>query len=125
MMEQPKASLASGPLVKSSCALPNFVQADASLADVPSAAKSTTPPLIAWANSVFAGAENATSEDVSLLLQEAADASRSEFDQVSAITWADGYEFPSQFIESDSACLRAHQLDFVSMVRRRFDDTIS
>ena len=79
----------------------------------------TTPPLIAWANSVFAGAETATSEDVSVLLQEAAVAAKSEFDEGSANTWAGGYKFPSLYIESDSACLRAHQLDFVSMLRRR------
>ena len=117
MKNRSKVPRANAPSKKSSSAL--LVQANASLADASSVAKPTTQPLIAWANSVFAGAETATSEDVSLLLQEAADASRNEFDEVSAITWAGGYEFPSQFIESDGARLRAHQLDFVSMVRRR------
>ena len=33
--------------------------------------------------------------------------------------WARGYAFPPQYLASDLACLRAAQLDFVSMVRRQ------
>ena len=41
------------------------------------------------------------------------------FDEESARIWADGYEFPSEYLRSDAGCLQAAHLDFVSMVRRR------
>ena len=77
------------------------------------------PSPIKWANEVFAGEEKATPDDVASLIQEAADAARSDFNEDSAVAWANGYSFPHHYIASDSACLRAAQLDFVSMVRRR------
>ena len=66
-----------------------------------------------------AGAAGASAADVAALLQEAAEAARSDYDEESALTWVMGYTFPAQFLESNRACLRAPQLDFVSMVRRR------
>ena len=77
------------------------------------------PSPIVWANEVFAGKERATLGEVSSLIQEASNAARNDYDESSAVAWANGYCFPPQFIESDKACLRAAQLDFVSMVRRR------
>ncbi len=77
------------------------------------------PSPIMWANEVFAGEEKATLEDVASLIQEGADAARNDFNEDSAVAWANGYSFPPHYIASDSACLRAAQLDFVSMVRRR------
>ena len=76
-------------------------------------------PLIGWANVVFTGNENASSSTVSALLNEASEAVRNDYDKESARKWADGYKFPPEYLRSDAACLRAAQLDFVSMVRRR------
>ena len=73
----------------------------------------TTYPM-SWANIVFAGSEAASRTDVASLLQEAAASARNDFDEESAIKWANGYTFPDRYIESDRACLRAAQLDFVS-----------
>ena len=36
-----------------------------------------------------------------------------------AITWAEGYEFPQELVDSNVRCLRAAGLDFTSMVRQR------
>ena len=74
---------------------------------------------MAWANAVFTGSEEASRTDVASLLEEAAASARNDFDEESALTWAKGYKFPTHYIESDRACLRAAQLDFVSMIRRR------
>ena len=68
---------------------------------------------------MFAGAGGASAAEVAALLQEAAEAARSDYDEESALIWAQGYTFPTQFLESDRARLRAAQLDIVSMVRRR------
>ena len=57
--------------------------------------------------------------DLRDLIHEAADAARNDFDASSALTWAQGYEFPQEYVVSDVACLRAAQLDFEAMVRRR------
>ena len=57
--------------------------------------------------------------DLQDLIHEAADAARNDFDASSALTWAQGYEFPQEYVVSDVACLRAAQLDFEAMVRRR------
>ena len=76
-------------------------------------------PSMAWANDIFSGSEAASPTDVLALLQEAAEAARNDFDEDSALQWAQGYSFPAQYLESDRACLRAAQLDFVAMVRRR------
>ena len=74
---------------------------------------------VAWANEIFAGAGTASHADVTAIMQEAAEAARSDFDKSSALAWAQGYVFPPRYLASDLACLRAAQLDFVSMVRRR------
>jgi hypothetical protein len=73
----------------------------------------------AWANDIFAASDVASSADVTALLQEAAEAARNDYDESSALEWANGYQFPPHYMLSDRACLRAAQLDFVSMVRRR------
>ena len=64
--------------------------------------------------------ENGTgAADLRLLLNEAAEAARNDLDEASANAWAGGYVFPQEYVESDTRCLRAAQLDFVTMVRRR------
>ena len=57
--------------------------------------------------------------DLRELLQEAAEAAKDEHGTASAIAWAGGYTFPPEYMASDIRCLRAAQLDFQVMVRRR------
>jgi hypothetical protein len=49
------------------------------------------------------------------------EAARQEYDAASAVEWAEGYTFPSEYTDSDVRCLRAAQLDFPVMVRRRLN----
>ena len=60
-----------------------------------------------------------TEAELRELLKEAADAARDDHGTASAIAWAGGYVFPPEYMESDVRCLRAAQLDFKAMVRRR------
>ena len=65
--------------------------------------------------------ESPTSEaELTELIAEAADAARNDYGIEAANEWAQGYKFPVEFVESDVRCLRAAQLDFEKMVRRRF-----
>jgi hypothetical protein len=77
------------------------------------------PTIIAWAKNCFAGGLKARPGDLSTLIQEASDAARNDFNEESAIAWAEDYTFPPEMLISDAALLRAHQLDFKAMVRRR------
>ena len=74
---------------------------------------------MSWALSIFSTTNTATNEQLARLLQEAETNAQSIYDEESARTWANGYKFPSAYIESDEKCLRAAQLCFVTMVRRR------
>lgn len=53
-------------------------------------------------------------------LNKAAEAARNDVNEESAIAWAQEYVFPSEYLASDLGCLCAAQLDFVAMVRRRY-----
>ena len=57
--------------------------------------------------------------DLRELIEEAADAARNDLNEQSAVEWAEGYEIPTAFVESDTALLRASALDFKRMVERR------
>ena len=70
-----------------------------------------------WAEACFP-VESKTTE-VNKLLEKAAEAAREDYDAASAVAWADGYKFPSEYLDSDVRCLRAAQLDFPQMVRRQ------
>ena len=72
-----------------------------------------------WAEACFPAESKTTESEVRNVLEEAAEAAREDYDTASAIEWAGGYRFPQEFIESDIRCLRAAQLDFPRMVRRR------
>ena len=100
-----------------SCILPTDLGPSAHRIPGPTNSSLTHP--ITSAGDVFTGSDVAAVADVTALLQEAADAARSDFDESSALGLAKGYTFPPHYLRSDRACLRAAQLDFVSMVRRR------
>ena len=72
-----------------------------------------------WAEACFPVESRTTESEVRNLLEEAAEAAREDYDAASAVAWADGYEFPPEYLDSDIRCLRAAQLDFPRMVRRR------
>ena len=75
--------------------------------------------VIAWVKKVFSEGDIATATQLAALIKEASDANRNEFDEESARNWAEGYTFPQRYLDSDKECLRAAQLNFISMVRRR------
>jgi hypothetical protein len=72
-----------------------------------------------WAEACFPVESKTTEAEVRKVLEEAAEAAREDHDAASAIAWAEGYEFPPEYLASDIRCLRAAQLDFPGMVRRR------
>ena len=77
------------------------------------------PMINKWVAACFPEGSQSSEKYLRELVKEAADAARDDYDAKSAVKWAEGYEFPARFIESDVACLRAAQLDFETMVRRR------
>ena len=86
---------------------------------LPSLADDDSPVVSEWATACFAEGPGATVQEVSIVVAEAKEAARNDFDANSANEWAQGYVFPSQYVESDARCLQAAQLDFTTMVRRR------
>lgn len=68
---------------------------------------------------MFSDTEGTSPDAVVGLIQEAADSVRSDFNEESAVQWAQEYAFPPEYLASDFGHLRAAQLDFVSKVRRR------
>ena len=77
------------------------------------------PTINKWVAACFPQGSQSSEDDLRELIKEAAEAARDDYDAQSAVTWAEGYEFPARYIQSDVACLRAAQLDFETMVRRR------
>lgn len=72
-----------------------------------------------WLSGCFSIDREISVGDLNTLIVEAEEANRDDFDAKSANTWAAGYKFPENLIDSDVRCLRAAQLDFTAMVRRR------
>ena len=89
---------------------------EASTGVVPSGA---APVISAWIAACFPGGVPASETGIEELIAEAAEAARNDFGVEAAIEWADGYEFPAEYVESDVRCLQAAQLDFHRMVSRR------
>ena len=81
--------------------------------------RNIAPVINKWAAACFPQGSQSSEEDLQELVQEAADAARDDYDAKSAVVWAEGYEFPARYLQSDVACLKAAQLDFETMVRRR------
>ena len=66
-----------------------------------------TPTIGRWVGACFPGGTTASEEQIRGLVQEAADAARSDYGVESALTWADRYVFPPRAAESDTEYLRA------------------
>ena len=77
------------------------------------------PTIGRWAEACFPVESQASEKDLRELLEEAAEAARDDYGAESAVAWAEGYTFPSEYMASDIRCLRAAQLDFEVMIRRR------
>lgn len=79
------------------------------------------PTIGKWVTACFPGGTATSDELIKELVQEAADAARSDYGVESAIAWADGYTFPPGFVERDTACLRAADFNFEAMVKERLE----
>ena len=79
----------------------------------------TAPMIDAWIRACFPGGSPTSKAGIEELIAEAAESARNDFGVEAANEWANGYVFPSEFVDSDVRCLRAAQLDFRSMVERR------
>ena len=79
----------------------------------------TAESISCWTSACFPVDDVTSSNELQELISEAADAARDDYDADSANIWANGYSFPSTYVESDVRCIRAAQLDFPVMVRRR------
>jgi hypothetical protein len=55
------------------------------------------------------------------LVKEAADAARSNYGVEAALEWADGYVFPPEAVQRDTACLESAVSDFEVMERERLE----
>ena len=80
---------------------------------------SVAPMVEKWVSACFPGGSESSARELEEVIKEASDAARDDHDEASAIKWAEGYEFPQRYIDSDVACLRAAGLDFTKMVKRR------
>lgn len=82
--------------------------------------RAPTPGVIGrWTDLCFPAAKRHSEAGMSELIKEAEDEARDDNDESSAVAWAEGYEFPDQYVDSDVKLLRASALDFEVMVRRR------
>ena len=80
---------------------------------------------VAWAQSLFTGSDCGNDGRLQRLLSLAAESVRSAFDEQSARDWAKGFVIPRELILSDVQCLVTAQLDFVAMVRQRYESISS
>jgi hypothetical protein len=78
---------------------------------------------VAWAQSLFTGSNSGNDSGLQRLLSLAAESVRSIFDERSARDWAKGFVIPGELIFNDVQCLVTAQLDFVAMVRKRYEST--
>lgn len=79
------------------------------------------PTIGKWVAACFPGGTISSEGQIQELVQEAADAARSDYGVESALEWANGYTFPPGTVDSDMACLVAAKYDFEVMVRERLE----
>jgi hypothetical protein len=72
-----------------------------------------------WADVRFPPGEESSEAGLRELIAEATEDALDDNDEAAAVAWADGYEFPERFLETDVKHLEASELDFEVMVRRR------
>jgi hypothetical protein len=86
-----------------------------------SARDETAPTISKWVAAFFPGGMAATEKQIKSLVQEAADAARSDYGVESALEWADDYVFPPGVVEGDTASLAVAGFDFEIMVKARLE----
>lgn len=69
---------------------------------------------------LFSQSNGPSNEHLVSLDAQAVDAASDEYGKREALEWAEGYVFQQSLIDSHVRCLQAAQLDFISMVKRRF-----
>ena len=79
------------------------------------------PTIGKWVAACFPGGTVSSEGQIQKLVQEAADAARSDYGVESALEWANGYTFPPGTVDSDTASLVAAGYDFEVMVRERLE----
>jgi hypothetical protein len=79
------------------------------------------PTIGKWVTACFPGGTSASEAQIHELVQEAVASARSDYGVEAALAWADGYAFPPQVVESDTASLAAAGFDFEVMVRERLE----
>lgn len=82
------------------------------------------PVIGRWAETCFPVGSQTTEAELRELLKEAADSARDNFGPEDAIAWAEGYQFPPEFVQNDLRCLEAAQGDFLTMVRQRLTELV-
>jgi hypothetical protein len=83
------------------------------------------PAIGIWVAACFPGGIVSGEEQIDALIKEAADAARSDYGVEAALAWADGYVFPPEFVERDTASLESAGWDFEVMVRERLESLAS
>ena len=77
------------------------------------------PMVKRWVSACFPEGSDSSVRKLEEVINEVSDAARDDHDEATANKWAEGYEFPQRYIDSDVACLRAAGLNFAKMVKRR------
>jgi hypothetical protein len=72
-----------------------------------------------WVETCFSTRDPATEDEIQDLIHEASEAARDDYGADSANEWANGFQFPQEYVDSDVKLLQSQMLDFTSMVRRR------
>ena len=104
-------------------ALPASIQVLTSLAqELEKSTGSVASAVNLWLSGCFSIDRAISVGNLNTLIIGAEDANRDDFDATSANTWAAGYKFPGNFIQSEVRCLREAQLDFTGMVKQRLKE---
>jgi hypothetical protein len=73
----------------------------------------------------FPGGTASGEAQIRALVKEAADAARRGYGVEAALAWADGYVFPPEAVQRDTASLESAGWDFEVMVRQRLESLAS
>jgi hypothetical protein len=82
------------------------------------------PTIGIWVAACFPGGTASGEAQIRALVEEAADAARSDYGVEAALAWVDGYVFPPEAVQRDTACLESAGWDFEVMVAALRDISI-
>lgn len=78
-----------------------------------------TPQISKWVAACFPQGSASSEKDLRDLVKEAADAAKDDYDEKSALAWAEQYEFPAAYMERDMESFEKASFSFETMVRQR------